>query len=176
MFTATVHSELAADWRDAMRIVSAGIAKGVEAGCTEGAAEARERHRYRDRTGNLTRSISGRLLSTALGGALGEIVAAVPYASFVEEGTPPHDIWPKAGEKTNGPLRRGQSRRTKEDIGTHRVALRWESGGEYHFAKMVHHPGTKPTGFMAAAYAKAEAVVIREIAVGIARAQSALDR
>jgi hypothetical protein len=176
MFTATVHSELARDWRDAMRIVSDGLAKAVDEGCKAGAAEARERHRYKDRTGALTKSISGQLLNATLGAAMGEMVAAAPYASFVEEGTPPHDIWPKAGEKTMGPLRRGQSRRDKTDIGTHRVALRWESGGEYHFARMVHHPGGKPHPFMGPAYQKCERTMYAVLDVNIAKAQTALDR
>lgn len=176
MFKATLHSDLARDWRATMRVVSDGLTKGVELGCKEGAEEARSQHRYQDHTRKLTDSISGRLLNAALGGAVGEIVATAKYASYVDGGTPAHDIWPKAGQRSKGPLREGQSRRTKTDIGTHRVALRWSSGGEYHFARMVHHPGTKAYGFMAQAHDKCERVMIREIELGVERAQRTLDR
>lgn len=44
-----------------------------------------------------------------------------PHAHFLEHGTAPHFIFPK---KEGG-------------------VLRWESGGEVHFARWVIHPGTK---------------------------------
>jgi hypothetical protein len=69
------------------------------------------------------------------------------YASFLEYGTRAHEIHPKAGHGSYGPLLNGQSRRAATDIGTHRVALRWytspaTSEGPI-FARVVHHPGTK---------------------------------
>ena len=49
----------------------------------------------------------------------------VPYAGYVEFGTKPHDIKPK----------------------TKRV-LKFTVGGQTVFARVVHHPGTKPNPFV----------------------------
>lgn len=159
-----------------------GLEKAVERACIEGANEARTAHRYQDRTGDLTRSISSRMLRQTRGGAEGEILAAAAYASYVEEGTRPHEIWPKVAAGTYGPLQAGQSRlsraETKAIKQRNRVAgrgytlgtrlLAWqEVAGDWHFARMVHHPGTKPYGFMGQAYDKAERALIREIEIEI---------
>lgn len=48
---------------------------------------------------------------------------SVPYAIYVEEGTPPHEIWPDKKQ-----------------------ALWWE--GTNHPHNMVHHPGATATHFM----------------------------
>ena len=101
--------------------------------------------------------------------AEGVIEATRPYASFVEEGTAPHEIRPKEGEGFEGPLQKGQSRRKKDDIGTHRVALRWVDGGTTHFAKVVHHPGTPSLPFIGPAVLKAERVIVREVEIAEAR-------
>ena len=50
----------------------------------------------------------------------------VPYASYVEFGTEPHEIRPK---NQNG-------------------VLRFKVNGQYVYAKVVHHPGTKPQPFV----------------------------
>lgn len=50
------------------------------------------------------------------------------YAWYVEDGTRPHDIRPKQA-----------------------AALRFTVGGRVVFAKLVHHPGTKPVKFLARA-------------------------
>lgn len=49
--------------------------------------------------------------------------ATVPYAIYVEEGTPPHEIWP-----------------------TNKKALWWEGAAHPHH--MVNHPGATATHFM----------------------------
>lgn len=54
----------------------------------------------------------------------------VPYASYVEFGTRPHDIRPKS----EGGV------------------LRFQMGGQTVFAKVVHHPGTKPQPFVRPAF------------------------
>lgn len=79
-----------------------------------------------------------------------------PYAIFVESGTRAHLIRPKEGHGFEGPLKEGQSRRAIDDIGTHRVALRWFTNGSVHFARVVHHPGTLPRPFMREARDAAE--------------------
>lgn len=54
-----------------------------------------------------------------------QIEARTSYAMYVHEGTRPHEIRPK------------------------RVStLRFIAGGEIHFAKVVHHPGTRGVFFM----------------------------
>jgi hypothetical protein len=45
-----------------------------------------------------------------------------------------------------------------------------------HFARVVHHPGTRPTGYMAAGVHQLERTFIRELEVSVARAQSIADR
>lgn len=50
----------------------------------------------------------------------------VPYAGFVEFGTKPHTIKPKAGKKV----------------------LTFKVDGQTVFARVVHHPGTKPNPFV----------------------------
>ncbi len=140
-------------WSLALGQVSDGIRTGVQKGVDEGAAEARTRHRYTDRTGNLTSKTSGRIITSTRGGAEGEIVADAPYASFVEEGTRAHVIVPRRGQW-----------------------LAWERPqGNWHFARQVNHPGSKPYPFMGIAYLKCEAVIVREIEVGVARAERVLD-
>jgi hypothetical protein len=169
--------DLERDWRDALEVVSDGVRKGVRLAVEEGPDEARRLHQYKDRSGKLTRSIKGRVLVSAPGGAVGEIIARPRYASFVENGTRPHDIWPKTGYGTMGPLRPGQSRRRLKDVGTHRVALRWVGpDGRFRFARMVRHPGSKPHPFMSFAFLKAERVVLREIERAVALARRLLER
>lgn len=54
------------------------------------------------------------------------VVASMPYAAFVHDGTVPHVIKAK-----KAPM------------------LHWiDAGGEHRFAKLVHHPGTKPQPFL----------------------------
>jgi len=73
-----------------------------------------------ERTGRLKRSIKRKVRGTK-----GEVRAEAPYAVFVEKGTRPHIIRPVRAR-----------------------ALRFQVGGEIVFAKLVHHPGTKPNPFM----------------------------
>lgn len=104
--------------------------------------------RFKDRTGRLRREIVA-IPAPVVFGPEWEIVAPTPYAGFVEYGTAPHWIRPKAGYGTRHPLLPGQSRRAITDIGTHRVALRWyDSSGRVHFAAAVYHPGSRPIPFM----------------------------
>lgn len=169
--------EISTSFSLAQSVILDGVGPAVRTACVEGAAEAIRVHTYKDRTGTLTRSITGELTFASRGKAEGEIVAATPYAKYVEEGTRPHDIWPKAGYGERGPLKPGQGRRKLTDVGTHRVMLRWyDDAGGVHFARMVHHPGSKPYPFMGPAYLKAERVLEREVDLLAARAESALAR
>ena len=53
------------------------------------------------------------------------VINMVEYALYVEFGTPPHIITPKNAK-----------------------ALHWKSGQDDVFAKVVHHPGTRPQPFI----------------------------
>jgi len=70
-------------------------------------------------TGRLRNSIR----VTADGNTL--TISIVDYALFVEFGTSPHIIKPKDKQ-----------------------ALKFKAGGEFIFAKEVHHPGTRPNPFI----------------------------
>lgn len=139
----------------------------VNAACEAGVAEAK-RGRFKNNTGALRRTIHFVILREAADGVEGEMRAPQDYASYVEEGTKAHDIWPKLGEE--GPLRQGQSRRTRKDIAPRiGVALRWKGrDGRIHFAPMVHHPGGRPYPFMGPAYVTAERVLTARMEAEIA--------
>jgi hypothetical protein len=151
-FTVTVESTLREDWGKATVSLVRAVRAAVRSGAEEAVAEARRTHRYKDRTGNLTRSIhAGPLLESVFGAEI-EIIAGAEYASFVEEGTHPHEILPRRAKM-----------------------LHWEEPqGDHHFASKVNHPGTKPYAFMGDAYLKAERVIEREIEVAAARIGSEL--
>lgn len=169
-------AELERDWAAGQRVIGTGIRRGVVLACSEGAEEARAKARFKNHTGNLRRSIRAVRVSASQDAAEGLIVADSPIASYVEEGTKAHDIWPKAGQGSIGPLQKGQSRRKKGDIGTHRVALRFMYHGRLIFRRMVHHKGSRPYPFMGIAYIQAERTLVREIEVSVVDAQKILDR
>lgn len=72
-------------------------------------------------------SMKTRIRPIVTGGAspLGIVMVDHPAAGFVLRGTRPHDIRPK----------------TKK-------VLRFTSGGQILYAKVVHHPGNKPNNFL----------------------------
>lgn len=80
-------------WRDGLRRLRAGVDDGLERAirATSRAVrdEAKRSHTYQDRTGRLTRSIVVRPTGgTFSRGTLeGGVVATMPYASYVEDGT-----------------------------------------------------------------------------------------
>lgn len=105
--------------------------------------EARTVHSWQNRTGETLSTIEWAMVSSNAG-----VLRAGPNARRLNFGTQPHIIRPKEGHGFVGPVLPGQTRRGKNDIGTHRVALRWQQGGETRFATLVHHPGTQPTHFL----------------------------
>ena len=154
MFTIDIDvSEVVRAWNEAERELNDDIRRSVTTACREGASEARNTHRYQDRTGRLTQSIDYNTNAPSSREATGEIVATMPYASFVDGGTEPHVI---------------ERRKAK--------ALRWESGGEVRFAQKVQHPGTQPDAFMGRALQKSERVLIREIEVAVDKAAQKMNR
>ena len=113
----------------------AGLASLTEETCEEAAAHARAVGQFQDHSGNLRRGIVGFLVQKTDTGAQGQIASVMPYSSLVEDGTPPHDI------RARG------------------TALRWEGANGVRFAKVVHHPGSRPYPFMGPAYLKAQALL-----------------
>lgn len=119
--------------------------------------QAKGTTQFKDGTGRLRESILLDSVRTVFGRRAEAIVrASTAYAWFVHAGTKAHEIWPRAMHGFKGPLRKGQSRRARGEgkggpefakgLG---LALRWEdAGGEEHFARMVHHPGTAPRPFL----------------------------
>lgn len=71
--------------------------------------------------GRLRDSISNR----RTGSVIVQFTTGVPYATYVMRGTRPHTIAPRNAK-----------------------ALYWSDSGGSHFARLVHHPGTKPNPFV----------------------------
>ncbi len=169
MFTCTV--DLSA-FRKAARLsieaVHTGVRDAARNAAEEGAEHAKAVGRFKDITGHLRKSIVAEFLSSNVSSAKWMILAGADYAAFVEYGTKPHEIWPKAGHGSKGPLRNGQTRRATgkgphEHVVGRGRALRWVNGGKTFFAAMVHHPGSASSPFMGPAYLKAEAVLYRDL-------------
>jgi hypothetical protein len=124
---------------------------------------------FKDQTGQLRNSISFVEIGWQNRGYFNKVIAATPYAIFVEEPTKPHWIYPKAGY--NAPvssLMPGQTRRGRGP-GPHRQtvggghALRWVDGDGEHFASRVYHPGTAGFHFMYRAGQWARIKLIQEL-------------
>jgi len=137
MFHAEVEGE--AEFLRECQAFETGLREGarasVEAAVKAGAAVAKQ-GAWKDRTGNLRDRIYGTVEQTGADGTEGEIWASQPYASYVENGTAAHVITAKNAKY-----------------------LKWQSGGETHYAKSVNHPGSRSIPFMGPAYIKAEAVL-----------------
>jgi hypothetical protein len=165
MFTATVD---VGDFRRRVAMtqqrINLTLVKAVSDAADAGVDEAKK-GRFKDHTGYLRRQIRHDPIRKGATEVFSYLVSATSYSRFVEYGTKPHMIYPKAGHGFIGPLVAGQSRRAITDIGTHRIALRWYVGGQPVFARYVRHPGSAPYPFMrpGAQYA---AVVLRDRLLG----------
>lgn len=119
--------------------VRAGLEKALRAGVLVG---VNSRH-YEDQTGLLTSMIKGFVVISTPGRAEGLLGAFTDYASYVNQGTLPHEI-------------HGNPYLTfKAKDGTWVTVTR------------VFHPGTKPDGFMYRAYLEAERVLLREVEAAV---------
>ena len=147
------------------RELSITLVHAVNRAARAGRDEAK-RGGFRNHSGKLRAQISAAPAVSMARGAFSYILSAAPYSRFVEYGTRAHIIRPKEGHGFVGPLKAGQSRRKRTDIGTSRVALRWYVGGKAVFARVVHHPGSAPYPFMAHAAARAEVVLREELRRG----------
>lgn len=144
--------EVSRTWTRAVAEVRVGVSRGVGYGARDGAAAARDGHTFVNRSGDLERSIQNVVVGWVNDNLyVANIVARTPYASYVEEGTPPHLI---PGNPT--------------------LSFDWK-GERVHF-RYINHPGSRPYPFMHLAYYKAERVLIKEIELGVERAQAILDR
>lgn len=85
------------------------------------------------KTGNLGRSIH--VAHVTENSAL--VVASARYASYVERGTRPHTITPKAAKALRFAVG-----------GNRRLSGAPRSGAPVVFARVVHHPGTKPYPYL----------------------------
>ena len=101
------------------------IRRGLLESCRLVQSEARAKHRFRSRNGNLEKAVVYDVDAERAEGVISIDDVLAPYGVFVHEGTRPHEIHPK-----------------------HKKALRWPYGQEFHFAKVVHHPGTQPDQFL----------------------------
>lgn len=139
---ADTFASLADKFAEAARRIETNVAHAVRMAAELAANEARVNHRYKDRTGVLTNSIGveGPQGSIAQGDLTAVVSAGAPYASFVEDGTPPHKIKPKF-----------------------RKSLRWAVNGGFAFAGEVDHPGTQPTHFLANAVEAIEPRLANEL-------------
>lgn len=167
MFTCSVDtSGYQALVKKTINTIQTGVYAAARIAAQHGAAHARAVGSFKDQTGNLRKGIKAKYVSSNQYGAKWAIVSTEKYSNFVEWGTAPHDIHPKAQNGFSGPTRKGQSRRADNDVGVGRGhALRWKVGGVNHFARMVHHPGSRSHPFMWPGMFKAEASLRRSMGV-----------
>lgn len=150
-----------------LQVVERTLDRAVEDAAVEGELEAK-RGTFKDRTGRLRSDITAYFLRNDGRSVTWEILSKAPYSRYVEEGTAPHRIYPKAAYGTMGPLRRGQSwRATGKGPHEHIVgrgrALRFMIGGRTIFAAYVDHRGSPAFGYMGSAYHQAERTLVREL-------------
>ena len=101
------------------------LRQAIKASTIEVQDEAQTNHRFISRTGQLERSIDVKFNENS--GIVYIDSQSAPHGPFVHQGTGAHTIFPK-----------------------NKKALRWapQGGGAFHFAKVVHHPGTKSDPFL----------------------------
>lgn len=153
--------------REVFAAVSAGVKIGEET--------AKSVHQWQNRSGATERSIRGRVIYTTTESTEGELVCTVPHASFLEEGTKPHTIMPRARVGGFiGPLKRRQRRLRALGPGSRNVLV-FDWRGQRRFFASVWHPGTKPMRFMAPAYQRCEVVITQHLVECVPRLQKILD-
>ena len=107
------------------------------------AEEARSTHRYQTRSGAVEHSVSVRQVAPATASVFLDPSIA-KHAPWVHAGTRPHMIRPVS-----------------------RRMLRWAVRGDFRFARVVRHPGTKADPFLFEAAAKKEAEVVARLQEGV---------
>lgn len=138
-------SEAVTSFRNAEQRFAGEVMKALDRTVQLATTYAKTSTLYKSRTHNLRRSITfGTQLGTS--SAHGVMRASAPYALWVEEGTRPHMI----------------AARRKQ-------ALRFVQNGAVRFARIVRHPGTKATHFMAKAQERATPLLDRLMGEAVAR-------
>lgn len=161
MFTATLDFEeyetAKAETKKRVRVMAA---ETVNEAVNEGLIVAKQ-GKFKDQTGTLRRTIRRTPLRRNGDEYIANLEAPQDYASFVEEGTAAHDIYPQDRSQANGPIHRSGKRigkKVKNPV--HRAGggkfLRFFIGGREIFARFVKHLGSKPYPFMGPAYLKME--------------------
>lgn len=169
--------ELEACGRHIVQELWRGTRDAVTSACIEAPRYALENRGWTNRSGEAERRTRGYLTSLTDAGATGIVESAVHYASYLNDGTRPHEILPLDYHWGSGRFMHPTSRvtgRRAENVtaGAGRGSfLRFTVGGRVVFARMVKHPGTDAYQYMTKAYDKAERVMTREITDSIARAQ-----
>lgn len=155
-----IAASLPAIERDMMRAVNAASVVYVDRA---------KQGEWKDQTGDLRKSISYVTIGWQNRGYFNKVIAATPYALYVEEPTRPHWIYPKAGYNAAvSSLMPGQTRRGRgpgphaHTVGGGR-ALRWVDGDGEHFASRVYHPGTAGFHYMLHAGQWARIKLIQEL-------------
>lgn len=116
---------------------------------------AKNEHRFISRSGNTERSIrSEEHFGYNFYGVVG---SSSKISLMLHKGTKPHDIKP----------RRTLMGRIK---GTNKSVLRWADGSNFHFARRVHHPGTKPDPFIYNALNTHRTEIIRRFQTAVDKA------
>lgn len=84
--------------------------------------------------------------------------ARTRYAGIVEDGSKAHEIRPKRTGGVSSRTRAGKERP---------AVLRFQINGRWVSARVVHHPGTKPTHFMQTARDQAEVALVQFVETGL---------
>ncbi len=140
-----------AEYERAMVRFDERVRRGLQTALDESVREGVNTRHYKDETGLLTSRIKGFVEISTPGAAEGILGAFTDYASFVNSGTLPHEIH-------GNPFLTFKAR-----------------DGSWVTTRMVHHPGTKPDGFMFRAFLKTEKILLREVEVATAELQRLLD-
>lgn len=119
-------------------------------------ARAQREHRFKSRSGRLEKAIVGERISDypVARGVVRVDESVAPHGFWVHDGTKPHEIKPRPPKKW----------------------LRWvgDAGGigtRVHFARGVHHPGTKPDQFLYQAARAERRAIVERFRRGVAEAQ-----
>lgn len=136
-------------------IVNDGCRRGSSSAAVEGARYAKANHEWKNQTHELEDSIRAVTGARIPNGGEAMFEATAKHASYMEEGTPRHEIKVK-----HAPF----------------LAFWWEREGFFFEGLRVDHPGTKPMPFMGPAYLKAERFLLARIVESVPAAQRMLDR
>ena len=132
----------------------------------ENVGEWAGRHTKPGGTGALFRSIVARPLGDGSQWEIGHDLQVAPHALFVHWGTKPHPIGPKNKGATTQHVKahtRKNGAHVKAHDRTGKHMLRFPVGGQFAFAREVHHPGYKGDPWLADQAAEAPKIFERRV-------------